>query len=420
MVSMRRSRVIAGLLVVMFVAFATTALAAGKTVVRYSTWLTHEEEAVEKEIVEAFNKTHPNIEIQLESCAYADYTSKLITQLSAGTAPDVINVSELAEWAAFGVLEDLAPYIAKEPGLLDVFFPKVVDFARYDGTVTGQGPLYGLPMNAGCYILFYNKDMFDRYGIPYPDSTWTFDTLVEVGAKFVEDRDGDGIFDQFGLIIPNVWNDVFVDMIMRGFGGTLWSENRKNCLIGTPAGLDAVQYIADLSNKNHIMPTFAERTATTEQFEMGNLAMVIHHTYANSIFHKRASFNWGIAPLPVGPSGQVGVPVMGHPIAIYANSKVKDAAFEVIKYLISKEVQEKRYRELRTPPSRPDAGDDSVFFQLMSEAISTGYVYTSFPQAQEAWNVIHSYFDRVVLANKPAKEIFTSRVISQIDKALGR
>ena len=168
---MRRSRVIAGLLVVMFVVFAMTALAAGKTVVRYSTWLTHEEEAVEKEIVEAFNKTHPNIEIQLESCAYADYTSKLITQLSAGTAPDVINVSELAEWAAFGVLEDLAPYIAKEPGLLDVFFPEVVDFARYDGTVTGQGPLYGLPMNAGCYILFYNKDMFDKYGIPYPDST---------------------------------------------------------------------------------------------------------------------------------------------------------------------------------------------------------------------------------------------------------
>ena len=332
----------------------------------------------------------------------------------------MINVSELAQWAAFGCSRGPGTIHSEGTGLLDAFFPNIVNYARYDGTVTGQGPLYGLPMNAGCYILFYNRDMFDKYCIPYPDSTWTSDTLVEVGAKFVEDRDGDGIMDQFGLIIPTVWNDVFVDLIMRGFGGTLWSENRKNCLIGTPAGIDAVQFIADLSNNHHIMPTFAERTATTEQFEMGNLAMVIHHTYANSVYYKRTSFNWGIAPLPVGPSGQVGVPVMGHPIAIYANSRVKDAAFEVVKYLASREVQAKRYRELRTPPARPDAGDDSEFFQVMSEAITSGYVYSNFPQAQEAWNVIHSYFDRVVLANKPASEVFTSRVISQIDKALGR
>ena len=68
MVSMRGSRGIAGLLVVVLIICATTALAAGKTVVRYSTWLTHEEEVVEKEIVEEFNRTHPDIEIQLESC----------------------------------------------------------------------------------------------------------------------------------------------------------------------------------------------------------------------------------------------------------------------------------------------------------------------------------------------------------------
>jgi ABC-type glycerol-3-phosphate transport system substrate-binding protein len=107
-------------------------------------------------------------------------------------------------------------------------------------------------------------------------------------------------------------------------------------------------------------------------------------------------------------------------VAINASSKVKDAAFELLKYLASTEVQKKRYQELRTPPSRPDAGDDSEFFQVMSESITGGYVYGSFPQAQEAWNVIHSYFDRVVLANRPASEVFTSRVISQINKALSR
>ena len=56
----------------------------------------------------------------------------------------------------------------------------------------------------------------------------------------------------------------------------------------------------------------------------------------------------------------------------------------------------------------------------MTECINSGYIYGSFPQAQEAWNVSHSYFDKVVLADKPASEVFRSRVITQIDKALGR
>lgn len=418
---MRSARGVVGLLVVMLVLVsALPGLAAAKTVVRYSTWLTHEEEVVEKEIIAEFNRLHPDIEVQLETSAWGDYTSKLITQLSAGTAPDVLNVSELPEWAGYGVLEVLDPYVAREPELLDGFFPKVVDAGRFDGVAVGKGPLYGLPINAGCQILFYNKDMFDKYGIPYPDETWTFDTLVEVGAKFVEDRDGDGIIDQFGLICPTVWGDQFVDLIMRGYGSTLWSEDRKSCLIGTKAGLDAVQWIADLSNKHHIMPTFAERTATNEQFEMGNLAMCFHHTYSNSIFHKRASFNWSIAPVPSGPVAKQGVPVWGHIVAINVSSKVKDAAWELLKYLASEDVQRKRYQELRTPPSRPAAGDDSDFFRVMTECINSGYTYGGFPQAQEAWNVIHSYFDKVVLANKPASEVFTSRVITQIDKALSR
>ena len=161
---MRSARGVVGLLDVMLVLVsALPGLAAAKTVVRYSTWLTHEEEVVEKEIVAEFNRLHPDIEVQLETSAWGDYTSKLITQLSAGTAPDVLNVSELPEWAGYGVLEVLDPYVAREPELLDGFFPKVVDAGRFDGVAVGKGPLYGLPINAGCQILFYNKDMFDKW-----------------------------------------------------------------------------------------------------------------------------------------------------------------------------------------------------------------------------------------------------------------
>ena len=53
--------------------------------------------------------------------------------------------------------------------------------------------------------------------------------------------------DQFGLICPTVWGDQFVDLIMRGFGSTLWRRTGRS-VIGTEPGIEAVQFIADSSN----------------------------------------------------------------------------------------------------------------------------------------------------------------------------
>ena len=55
-----------------------------------------------------------------------------------------------------------------------------------------QGKLYGLPSDFSTIALVYNKDMFDKYGVPYPDDTWDWDKFLWAAKKFTKDTDGDG------------------------------------------------------------------------------------------------------------------------------------------------------------------------------------------------------------------------------------
>ena len=96
------------------------------------------------------------------------------------------------------------------------------------------------------------------------------------------------------------------------------------------------------------MPTFAERTATTEQFEMGT-AMCFHHTYSNSI-STAGSFNWSIAPVPSVLSHDKAC-LCGDTAAINATS-VKDAALSCLNTWRPKRSRGRGIRS-GTPPSRP-------------------------------------------------------------------
>src|SRR5690349_23219656 len=64
---------------------------------------------------EAFEKKYPNIKVQLESVPQ-DYGTKLLTQLAAGTAPDVFQVGDgdVAKLVSKGVIDDLEPYLAAD------------------------------------------------------------------------------------------------------------------------------------------------------------------------------------------------------------------------------------------------------------------------------------------------------------------
>jgi len=389
--------------------------------------LTADEQKVEEVVLEEFARLNPDIKIDFQPMPWGDYTRVMITKFAAGTAPDVLNISQLSQWAGGGKLMPLDSFIAEDTSLdMDDFFPMVVGDGRFDGIKTGQGPLYGIPLNAGCYVLYYNKEMFDKYGLSYPDGTWTWDRLVEEALKFNEDRDGDDVLDQYGFFISNIWDHKFIDMMLRVFGTTLWSEDTKSCKAGAEAGLEAIQFIGDLINKYHIMPKFAEWTEELQNFEYGNLGMELFHTYKVSIFTARASFEWDVAPTPFGPAGFNDSPAWGHQIGINADidEEKKDAAWSLVKFLTSEEAQIMRL-DLNIPSSRRSVTQSEKFKgmpidgQVLIDSLENGYVYPAFSRADEAWEMQHGAYDKVVLSGKLAEK-YIPRAVIKVDKVLTR
>ena len=401
-------------------------LFAQEVTIRYANWLTVDEEETERAVLEEFARENPDIKIDFQPMPWADYTRVMITKFAADTAPEVFNISQLPQWADSGQLMALDDLVAQDSSLdMNDFFPPVVDEARFDGLRAGQGPLYGIPLNSMCYVLFYNKEMFDKYGVSYPDGTWDWDRLVEEALKFNEDRDGDGVLDQYGFFMLNIWNPVFVDLMLRAFGTTLWSEDTKSCNAGTEIGLQAIDFISDWANKYHIMPKFAERTTELE-FQYGNIAIDFFHTYKISIFTANANFEWDIAPLPYGPVGFNGSLVMGHPIGINAgiDEGKKDAAWRLVKFLTSEEAQIMRL-DLNIPPSRRSVTETEQFKgmpingQVLIDSLENGYVYPNFPKTDEAWEMLHGAYDKVVLSGKSAEK-YIPRAVKKVDKVLQR
>ena len=88
-----------------------------------------------------------------------------------------------------GTLKPLDDYIAKEKefNLDDFIKPSLTSYQR-------DGKLWVIPYDEGPGILYYNKDLFDKAGIKYPDDSWTLDTLKENAIKLTSGEGQNKIF----------------------------------------------------------------------------------------------------------------------------------------------------------------------------------------------------------------------------------
>ena len=113
---------------------------------------------------------------------------------------------------------------------------------------------FGLPRDLNVVGLYYNKAMFDAAGIPYPDDTWTWDTLVEVGKQLTLDKDGDGQTDQWGFYTETTDMENYWSSLVWQNGGDIVSADRTQTLLGSDEAVGGIQQLQDLIYTHKIMP----------------------------------------------------------------------------------------------------------------------------------------------------------------------
>src|SRR5579859_3650645 len=87
----------------------------GSVTLKLSSWGDAQENAILADLVSAFEKTHPTIQVELQRTPHNEYLTKLMTRITSGDAPDVIftEVGEFTELYLKNVLEPLNDYVQK-------------------------------------------------------------------------------------------------------------------------------------------------------------------------------------------------------------------------------------------------------------------------------------------------------------------
>jgi multiple sugar transport system substrate-binding protein len=279
---------------------ADTGYSGPPVTIEYAIWGDPAEINSQKAVVAGFTAANPSITVDVTVADWDAYWDKLQTGLAGGAAPDVFAMDGPLgpDYQTRDVLLDLTPYIEAEGydlGQLDD--NAVKDFTTKDGVV------FGLPRDLNVIALFYNKDMFDAAGIAYPDDTWTWDKLVEVGKQLTKDNDGDGTIDQWGVYtettdMENAWSS-----FVWQAGGDILTEDGTKSALDRPESAAGIQFLQDLIWKEKVIPDPAIFAETGDAFEQKVAAMEINGSWLVPT-HEAAGIKLGIAPLPAGPAGK--------------------------------------------------------------------------------------------------------------------
>lgn len=317
----------------LFVAFLLSSCGiGGKTnVVKVSVWGDSKEIAILKGIIEPWNKENKDIKVVLQHIPYNQYMQKVQTEFAAGMGADVVfcEVNNFIDLYTKGILMPLDELIAADPSIdIKDYYPELTK--RF----TRDGKLYVLGRDIAPFAcVFYNKDLFDQAGLPYPKDNWTVKDLVEIGQKLV--RKEGGITTQFGFYGWTWWNWLYT------FGGGYVDDfaNPTKLTISSHKSRQALQFYHDLMYKYGIAPTPNSDTTGAQLFMTGRLAMYQSGIWESPEFRTIQSFDWDVVMFPGGPDGKKSFGSGGSGYAISKSTKNPSAAWRVVKALADRNGQ---------------------------------------------------------------------------------
>ncbi|MCB9438535.1 MAG: extracellular solute-binding protein [Anaerolineales bacterium] len=343
-----------------------------------------EQVAAQEAVVAEFNETvgaEKGIELVLvlvqNDVAYDTLSTLIATE---DQAPDIVGPVGIRGSNSFdGNWVDMEP-LAEAAGYdLGQFPPSLVDFYR----VQGQG-LIGLPFGVFPSMMFYNRDLFDAAGLPYPPQSygepyadgeeWSWDKVSELALLLTLDANGNDAtspdFDpdnivQFGY--SNQWSDA---RRMATFFGAADFIADDGVTAEMPENwAEFYRWLYDGIWNQHFIPNDAyvnsDLLAAGNPFSSGNVAMSQTHLWYTCC---TAGVNFDLAVQP-SYNGVVTAPLHADTFRILKQSQNPEAAFEVLTYLIG-DASLDLLAAYGGMPARPE--DRDAFLAGLNETFTQG------------------------------------------------
>jgi multiple sugar transport system substrate-binding protein len=389
-----------------------------RLVLRLSTWSNPTELEIMERCIKAFEERYPQVRVVHESYP-SGYLDKILTLLAGGTPPDVMLIDSVhvPTFIESGVLIDLAPYAERVELDLSKFYPEVLKIAEKDGK------LYAFPKDFTPMVYFYNKQLFDRTGTPYPQPDWTWDDFLETCIRLTGDDNGDGRLDRFGTNLhreffrwqPWVWTAGTDCFSPDGTDAVGWFDS--------PESVKAYRFLTDLVSKYHVTPRYealkslsSDYDRPQKMFYSGKIGLMPSGHWWIPQLQKYMKKEWmsvGIAPFPRISREIEPVTVMFESgWAVPTASSHRKWAVRLAAFMADEVSQRIRAESGLAIPAMPEVAEE------FAARDTTGLVRAfldEVPYCRQPWgsriskftkveDVAQEIFDRILINGEPAEE----------------
>jgi multiple sugar transport system substrate-binding protein len=314
------------------------------------------QDEVQKIMADPVKKKFPNITLEF---LINGGGRKLDDYITAGDIPDMFMFAHqfTNDFTKLNLLMDMSSLIKSHSLDLNKFDPTTIADIRDFGP---KGEIYDIPYSITFSALYYNKDIFDKFGVPYPKDGMTWDDAIDLGRR-VARTDGGVVYKPLEPFTA------------RHLGSVLslpYVDPKTNKATVATDGWRTVfkvyQDIRALPGNNETKPGPVDAFLKDQNLAMlanysGMLGRIEEQTAAGTMF------NWDFTSYPNFPQAPgKGLGLEAHVLTISQTTKYKEEAFQVISFLTEKEnqilaSQNKRLTSLNDSAIKAEFGKNSAF-----------------------------------------------------------
>ncbi|WP_315066749.1 sugar ABC transporter substrate-binding protein [uncultured Clostridium sp.] len=297
--------------------------------ITYALWDSNQAKGI-RTMADEFETKNPGIKIDLQVVGWDNYWTMLEAAATGGSLPDTfwMHSNETYRYESNGMLMDLTDRINKSSEVKLSNYPEGLD-----KIYNLNNKQYAIPKDYDTIGLWYNKTMFDKAGISYPDETWNWDKLYEAAKKLTT---GDG--KQYGFLAPLHNQEGYYNFVYQN-GGTIITDDKVSGY-DNPKTIEAMKFYVKFV-QDGLSPKIFGDAERAEAMQNGLCAMGLFGSWNLSGFTSNdyMSKNFNVTVLPSANDGKRASIFNGLGNAISATTKHPEEAWKWIEYLSSKEGQ---------------------------------------------------------------------------------
>ncbi|GAB4326397.1 MAG: ABC transporter substrate-binding protein [Candidatus Zixiibacteriota bacterium] len=387
----------------------------GATTVNLVVWKPNNPAAWDSALV-LFHNAHPDIKIVREigphsSSQFHDLVAQKLRNQDPSVDAFLMDVVWTPEFAAAGWAIPLNRQ-----------FPPSEQGKFFDGCIEADvwnDSIYGVPLNIDAGILYYRKDLLDKYGFA-PPRTWP-EMLAQIDTILAGENEPrlNGYSGQF-----RQYEGLVCDMLefVRSNGGRLTEPQ-------SPATMEAVRFVRD-----RLIGRAAPRGVLTYS-EQESLDLF---SSGGAIFHRNWPYAWaltkespiagnvGIAPLPTFKDNLSTSTLGGWRFGISRFSRNKDAAWTVVQFFTSPEIQ-KHFAVLagRAPARKalyqdPDVLEANPHYEEMFPVFENATPRPRTPVYPQVSNILQRFLHAALSEQDADLDALAAKASKEIEAALGQ